>query len=58
MDPATIPGASPGIKLLMSWVPTIFIFISAAIMAVYPLTKEKMAAIETELAARRGAEPA
>jgi GPH family glycoside/pentoside/hexuronide:cation symporter len=58
MDPATIPGASPGIKLLMSWVPTIFIFVSAGIMAVYPLTKEKMAAIETELAARRGAEPA
>lgn len=56
MDPTTIPGASPGIKLLMSWVPTVFIFLGAAIMLAYPLTKEKMAAIESELAARRRAE--
>jgi GPH family glycoside/pentoside/hexuronide:cation symporter len=58
MDSSTIPGAAPGIKLLMSWIPTIFIFGGALIMLAYPLTKEKMAEIESELAARRGAEPA
>src|SRR5690606_36674712 len=45
MDSSTIPAAAPGIKLLMSWIPTIFIFGGALIMLAYPLTKEKMAEI-------------
>jgi len=38
-----------GIKLLMSWVPTIFIFFSAIVMLIYPLSKSRMEEIESEL---------
>lgn len=53
MDPSTAQTAIPGIKLLMSWIPSVFVFLSAAVMMLYPLTKEKMEQIETDLALRR-----
>lgn len=53
MDQSTIEGAIPGIKALMSWIPTLFVFVAAAVMMLYPLTKEKMEQIEADLAERR-----
>lgn len=53
MDKSTIEGAIPGIKALMSWIPMLFVFVAAAVMMLYPLTKEKMEQIEADLAARR-----
>jgi len=52
-DPSTIAAAIPGIKLLMSWIPTIFVFVAAGVFTLYPLTSEKMAEIEADLAVRR-----
>lgn len=54
MDASTIQGAIPGIKLLMSWVPTIFAILGATVLVLYPLTKKKMDEIESELKVRRG----
>ncbi|MCX6322368.1 MAG: MFS transporter [Bacteroidia bacterium] len=53
MDTSTIPGAIPGIKLLMSWVPGIFAAIGASVLILYPLTKKKMDQIEIDLKARK-----
>ena len=49
MDETTVTGALPGIKMLMSWIPTIFIGLATIIMLLYPLTKDKMKEIEGEL---------
>ncbi len=56
MDPDTVAGAVPGMKLLMSWIPAAFSFAAAALMFFYPLTTEKNKQIEHELDSRR--EPA
>jgi len=49
MDASTIPASIPGIKLLMSWIPTIFITLAIIVMFFYPLTKAKMEKIESDL---------
>ena len=53
MDNSTIPGAIPGIKLLMSWIPGIFAAIGASVLILYPLTSKKMDQIEIDLKARK-----
>jgi GPH family glycoside/pentoside/hexuronide:cation symporter len=55
MDQSTIAGAVGGMKALMSWIPSAFAFLGAAIMLLYPLDDARMQQIEAELAARRGA---
>ena len=52
-DSAAIKGAEDGIKMLMSWVPTIVAVITAGFMLLYPLNQAKMDEITTELAERR-----
>ena len=52
-DSVAIQGAIPGIKMLMSWIPTIVAFIAAAIMLLYPLDQKKMDEITIELNSRR-----
>lgn len=52
-DSASIQGAIPGIKMLMSWIPAIIAIVAAALMAIYPLTQQKMDEITRELAHRR-----
>jgi len=54
MDETTIAGSIGGMKALMSWIPSAFAFIGAAIMLFYPLNATRMRQIETDLAARRG----
>jgi len=49
MDEASVANALPGIKMLMSWIPSIFIFVAAAIMLIYPLSTSKMKLIESKL---------
>jgi GPH family glycoside/pentoside/hexuronide:cation symporter len=44
-DEATIAGAIPGVKLLMSWVPGIFIVIAIIAMIIYPLSSQRMKTI-------------
>lgn len=53
MDSSTIPGAIPGIKLLMSWVPGIFAATGALVLILYPLTRKKMDQIEIDLKTRK-----
>jgi len=53
MDESTIAGAVPGIKLLMSVIPVIFIGVAVAIMIFFPLTQAKMEQIQDELTERR-----
>jgi GPH family glycoside/pentoside/hexuronide:cation symporter len=55
-DLSTIPGAIPGIKMLMSWFPAVIAMIAAAIMTMYPLSQQKMDEITLELDKRRKAE--
>ena len=55
-DSHSIEGAIPGIKMLMSWVPSIIALIAAAVMALYPLDQQKMDEINAELDARRANE--
>jgi len=52
-DAASIEGAIPGIKMLMSWVPGIVAAMGACIMMFYPLTQKKMDEITSTLAQRR-----
>ena len=49
MDKSTIAGAVPGIRLLMSVIPVIFIGIAILIMIFYPLTQNKMEQIQNDL---------
>lgn len=53
MDASTIPGAIPGIKMLMSWIPALIALIAAILMTVYPLTQTKLDEITAALEARR-----
>jgi Na+/melibiose symporter-like transporter len=53
MDESTIALALDAIKGLMSWIPSIFSFLAAAVMLLYPLTEAKMRQIESDLTARR-----
>jgi len=55
-DATAIEGAIPGIKMLMSWIPTIITMMAAAVMWIYPLTQAKMDVITAELTSRRAAE--
>jgi GPH family glycoside/pentoside/hexuronide:cation symporter len=56
MDTQTIPGAIPGIVMLMSWVPTIIAMLGAVTMLFYPLSQKKMDEITIELNGRRQTE--
>ena len=53
MDETTIAGTTDGMKALMSWIPSVFAFVAAAIMLFYPLNDIRMKQIESDLAARR-----
>ena len=44
-----------GLRILMSWVPAAVAALSILVVWFYPLTKKKMAGVQTELAARRTA---
>lgn len=52
-DAASIPGAIPGIIMLMSWIPSLIALLAAAIMTLYPLNQSKMDEITLELNRRR-----
>lgn len=56
MDSQAIQGAIPGIKMLMSWIPTLIALTGAVIMILYPLNQKKMDTITIELNKRRAAE--
>jgi GPH family glycoside/pentoside/hexuronide:cation symporter len=53
MDQTTIARAIPGMKALMSWIPSAFSFLGGAVMLLYPLNDARMKQIEADLAARR-----
>jgi GPH family glycoside/pentoside/hexuronide:cation symporter len=55
-DMQSIEGAIPGIKMLMSWIPSVIALLAAAVMWLYPLTQQKMDEINAELDARRARE--
>ncbi|WP_338359610.1 MFS transporter [Yeosuana marina] len=55
-DAAAIEGAIPGIIMLMSWIPAVIAFGAAGIMMLYPLDKEKMDLITSDLNAKRKAQ--
>jgi len=42
-----------GLRILMSWVPAAVAALSILVVWFYPLTKKKMAGVQTELASRR-----
>ena len=50
---ATIPGAVPGIKLLMGVIPSAIAVVTAVLMIVYPLSDRRLSEITDELAKRR-----
>jgi len=52
-DAATIPGALPGIKLLMGVVPSAVALFTAFLMFLYPLSDRRLTEITETLAARR-----
>jgi len=52
-DNLAIQGAIPGIKMLMSWIPTIITLMAAGVMTLYPLNQKKMDEITLELNSRR-----
>ena len=47
-----------GLRILMSWVPAAVAALSILVVWFYPLTKQKMAGVQAELATRRSAENA
>lgn len=53
MVASTVPGAIPGIKLLMSWIPGIFSLTGALALLFYSLNKKKMDQIEADLKSRK-----
>ena len=55
-DAIAIQGAVPGIKMLMSWIPTVIALVAAGIMTLYPLNQKKMDEITIELETRRANE--
>ncbi|MEM8894778.1 MAG: MFS transporter, partial [Bacteroidota bacterium] len=56
LDQASIQGALPGIKMLMSWIPAIIAGVAAVAMLIYPLNQAKMDEITIELNRRRASE--
>ena len=52
-DSASIANAIPGIKMLMSWIPTLIAILAAILMTLYPLTQKKLDEITMELNNRR-----
>ena len=52
-DAATIPGAIPGIKLLMGYIPSAIVVVTAVLMILYPLSDRRLSEITAELAKRR-----
>jgi len=54
-DASTIPQATDGMILLMSWIPAAFAFASILLLVVYPLNTQRMGEIEADLRARRAA---
>jgi GPH family glycoside/pentoside/hexuronide:cation symporter len=44
-----------GLRILMSWIPALVAALSIAVVWFYPLTKQKMALVQAELSAKRGA---
>ena len=52
-NPATIPGAIPGIKLLMGVIPSAIAGITAFLVFFYPLSDKKLSEITADLAKRR-----
>lgn len=55
-DSIAIKGAVPGIIMLMSWIPTVIVFIAAGLMTMYPLNQQKLNKITEELKKRRADE--
>lgn len=53
MDESTISATLPGMKALMSWIPSAFAFAAAVIMLFYPLGDSRMKQIESDLGERR-----
>lgn len=53
-DAATIPGAIPGIKLLMGYIPSALVAVTAVLMILYPLSDKRLSEITAELSKRRG----
>lgn len=53
LNPSTIEGAIPGIKMLMSWVPSVIAILAAILMNAYPLNQKKLDTITHELSERR-----
>ena len=58
MDAVAIKAAVPGIKMLMSWIPTVIAILAAGLMILYPLTQQKLDEISLELDNRRANESA
>ena len=52
-DAASIEGAVPGIRMLMSWIPALITLVAAGLMFLYPLNQDKLDEITTELNRRR-----
>ena len=50
---ASIPGALPGIKMLMGWIPSVIVAGTALLMMLYPLSDRSLSEITNELANRR-----
>ena len=50
---ASIPGAIPGIKLLMGLIPSAIVAATAVLMVLYPLSDRRLSEITAELARRR-----
>ncbi len=55
MDEATVAGAIPGIKMLMSWVPALVTIPAILTLWIYPLSNEKLDEISADLTKRRSA---
>jgi glycoside/pentoside/hexuronide:cation symporter, GPH family len=55
-DAQSIEGAEPGIKMLMSWIPSVIALLAAVVMWFYPLSQAKMDEINKELDSRRAKE--
>ena len=45
--------AITGLRILMSWIPAAVAALSILVVWFYPLTKQKMAAVQADLSARR-----
>ncbi len=57
MNEMTVPAALPGIRLLMSWIPSLFMIFSVLVMITYPLSSKNMEEIEKQLAFQRNRTP-